>query len=1138
MTHLSDRLISASVRHPRVVIACAALAAAAGAFQLARMPVDAIPDLSDPQIVVFADWPGHSPLEIEEQLTRAVAARLGGVERVKTVRTSSESGFCMISVLLDEGADPAPVRARVAERLSALTGLPDGVVPRLAPDATALGQILWYTLEDPGRDPAELRSIHDSLVRPQLASVGGVAEVAPVGGYVREFQVHVDPERLRLLDVSLGQVAAALASSGAAGGSSISHGERDYVVRGTTWAASVEEIESTVVDARAKAPVLLGQVARVRMGPAPRRAFLEKDGAEAVGGVVVVQRGQDPLAVGEAVKRRIAALGPGLPHGVRIVPFYDRGRLVHSAIGTLQRTLLEEICACALMVVLLLGHLRSSLVVIAAALTAVLLAFLAMGAAGIPANLMSLAGIAIAVGVLTDSAVVMTENAHARLQRHPAASAAERRVIALDACLAVGRPLLFSVFVALLSFLPVLALTGLEGRMFRPLALTKTFALAGVALLSVTLVPALIPLLVRGRLRAERESRLVRAAAEVYRPALEFLFERPWWIACSFALLAGAGLHLYPRLGSEFSPPLDEGTIVDMPVSAPGVSLAEAERDVLRRDALIRTLPEVQIVVGKAGRAETATDPAPLEMIETTIALRERGDWPARRLPAETFAVAARAALGDGADPARPQAVAESAERRFDAAVRAALARDAAADVEAIADVALAQAVDAAAADRGVAPRPGWAVRRPALSRKSTADLLRELDGMLQMPGWTNVWTQPIVNRVEMLSTGIRTQVGVKVFGQRLDQIHRVGAEVASILRSIPGAADVVADQIVTQPYLEARLDRAAAAVAGITPAQFEETLSTAVAGRVAGSTLLEGRPAPIRVRYAGPYAGGVDELAGLPVATRPFVPAGRVASLKPGSGPSAIRGEDGELVSYVQLNVRGRDLAGFVEEAKARLRAHLAVPMGVRLEWGGEYEHEVHARDTLRFVLPLVIACILAILYWTWHDVGDALLLFLTVPGALIGGLVVQRLCAFHFSVPVWIGYVTCFGFATGTGIIMLVYLREAIERRGGLGGIASLEELRAAVLEGAVQRLRPKLLTEGIIVLSLVPLLWSTGTGSELLRPIAAPVLGGILVADELIDLSIPALFFWVRRSRWLALERGFASPARNACPSTSRC
>ncbi len=1074
-----DAVIAWSIRRRGLVVAAAALIACAGAASLFRIPVDVIPDLSENQVIVFADWPGHAPQEVEDQVTSVLTSKLSGLSQLTSVRGTSEFNFAMVSLIFEEGTQLRDARARVLERLPAAgAGLPAGVTPVLAPDANELGQIYWYTLEGGGQDLGELRALQDSYVRPQLAAVPGVAEVASVGGSVREYQIAVDPERLRSLGIPLGEVVAAV-------------------------------------------------------GPAPRRSILEKDGAEAVGGVVLMQQGENPLAVTARIRARVDALQAGLPAGTRIAPFYQRTRLVGAALDTLRRTLLEEIAVCVVMVLLVLGHVRSALVVVLTLPVAVLASFACMWLFGVPSNIMSLAGIAIAIGVLADSAIVMTENAHARL--HASAEGGvvrgDQREVALRACLRVGRPLFFSVLITMVSFLPVLALGGMEGRLFRPLALTKLFALAAAAVLAVTLVPALIPTFVRGRLRGEERNPLVRSVAAVYRPMLCFLLERPGWVLASLCAVLAAGALLFPRLGSEFMPALDEGAILEMPVTAPGIALEEAGRDLGVRDAILRSLPEVESVVGKVGRAETATDPAPVEMIETAIALKPRDEWPERALPRETFLAAAARALPQDAAKEELVRIADAAQIRFDARLRP-LARSPGANLEEIADAALAEAISAAARERGLAAETGRPLSRPFLARKTKGELTRELDAMLQMPGWTNVWTQPIAARVDMLATGIRTQVGVKVLGQDLRSVQSVADAVAAVLREVPGAADVAADQLVGQPQLEVRLDREAAAREGISPGALEEAIEVAIAGKVAGVTLEGRRRIPLRVRYARDFRQDPDALSRVLVGEHPPVPLARVASVRIAEGASMIRSENGLLASYVQLNVRDRDLGSFVADAQVAVAARVRLPPGTALEWGGQYAHQLSARRTLALVLPAVLALIFLILYWTWSDVADALLLMLAVPGALVGGLVFQWLCGFPFSVAVWVGYIACFGLATETGIIMLVYLREAVEQRGGLAAIGSAAELRTAVLEGAVQRLRPKLLTEGVIVLSLLPMLWADGAGAEILRPMSAPVLGGILVADEVIDLSIPVLFYWLRKARLPCLR----APARLAGQRTA--
>ncbi|MBX3472140.1 MAG: efflux RND transporter permease subunit [Planctomycetes bacterium] len=1280
-----ERVIAFSVANRAVVLLVTLALALWGVHALRRTPIDAIPDLSENQVIVFTDWPGRSPQEIEDQVTYPLSVNLQGLAGVKAVRSTSEFNYSMVNVIFDEGVGFYFARDRVLERLStASTFLPPGVVPYLAPDATALGQIFWYTVEGP-LDPGELRSIQDWYVRYQLNAVPGVAQVASVGGFVQAYQVDVDPHKLRAYGVTLGQVFEAVArSNSAVGGDVLVKGGAEYLIRGDGWLRGTDDIASIVITERDGVPVFVRHVASVQLGPEPRRAALEKQG-EAVGGVVLMRFGENPLEVTRRVKEKIAALQPGLPPGVRIVPFYDRTPLIEGAIATLRRTLLEEMAVASLMVFLVLFHLRSSIVICATLPLSVLLSFIAMHHLGVPSNIMSLSGIAISIGVLLDAGIVMTESAYTRL--HEAAGGGpvtgDTRPVVLRACKLVGRPLFFSVLIMLVSFLPVFALEGIEGRMFRPLALTKTFALVGVAILAVTVVPALLPTFVRGRLRSEQESWVVRSVAEVYRPVLAWLLRRPRVVALCFAALLGLGLNLAPKLGREFMPPLDEGSIMDMPVTIPSASVSRAADDLAARDALLRRLPEVDLVVGKAGRAETPTDPSPVDMVETVITLRPRDHWPRRGVEYEAVLAAARAAVGEEhgndvamdaavafdrfarelslrrleehapalglvllrglvddllagraapdldrgvvarrlADPWGPRLaagpleweVAEAAReaarvvtaslggddarallvrppgplealaaplRQLVAAPRPTLEaslfasltarRDAALteqvrrlewELEDRAPAALREALEAAAAARGLVAAPA-APSSLSLRRKSKQELVQELDSIAQVPGWANIWTQPIINRVDMLATGVRTMIGVKVFGGDLDTIQRVADRVAEVLRGVPGAVDVFPDQIVGERYLEVVIDRERAARYGVAVQEVQDTIEVALGGRRV-TTAIGGPPAPAggAVRPGHEAAGRTDGRRRLPVRVRYArdlredeaqvrrilvsgsagvqVPLGEVADVRVVQGPSMIKSEDGLLRAYVQLNVRDRDVIGFVDEARRVVEDEVVakgLPQGVYLEWSGQFEHQVRARERLTLIVPLVVFLIFVILYLTYQDLGDALLMMLAVPGALVGGLIFQALFDVSFSVAVWVGYIACFGLATETGIIMLVYLREAIERRGGLANIATVDELEAAVLEGAVQRLRPKLLTEGTTILGLVPMLMAEGVGAEVMRPMAAPVLGGVLLADEVIDVFIPVIFFWYRRRRWERLQAERAAAQADALEVTA--
>jgi Cu(I)/Ag(I) efflux system membrane protein CusA/SilA len=1281
-----DFLIAFSVRNRALVLGAFAIVAALGARALLETPVDALPDLSENQVIVFADWMGRSPREVEDQVTHPLTVTLEGLRGVKTVRSSSEFNFAMIDVIFEENVGLQAARATILERLaSSAAALPPGVVPYLAPDASAVGQIFWYTLEGDGYDLAQLRSTQDWYVRYQLTAVPGVAQVASVGGHLRELQVDVDPGRLAALGVTLGQVVDAVSKANASAGGQVLHENgAEYLIRVVGWAKNLEDVGAAVVAMREGVPILVKEAATLQFGPAPRRSVLERDGRETVGGVVLMRQGENPLEVTRRVKARIADLSPGLPPGVRIVPFYDRTRLIEGALGTLVRTLLEEIAIASIVVILILGHARSALVVCLALPAAVLVSFLFMGLLGVPSNIMSLSGIAISIGVLVDAAIVMVENATTTLRaRHgPVNVGGDTSEDVIAACRTVGRPLFFAVAIIIVSFLPVFALGGTEGKLFRPLAFTKTFALAGVLVFTATVVPALLPSLLRGRLRADDESWLVRSVKDVYRPVLTWLLPRPRLCLWLLFVLVLVGVELAPRLGREFMPPLDEGTILEMPTSIARTSIEQAGEDLRFRDSVLRTFPEVASVVGKAGRADTPTDPAPPEMIETMINLLPHELWPRRGAdPALVERVAgwAEARLAEigvvagGKGLAHDAAVAAinsfdascrdllNARRRedrplFEAQLVAGVVQDMAhviaargrlqralttddlnalvaelgprhgrwlaetTSVEEVSSIAreavpflvvhglverdtpdllglpggsllesweelretlgfspdtferrlvvatdarrerlhdaarrraepelaerasgrLARALvegtcDAARAAHALLREPSEGERvvvaqelekdalgSLVLHRKQKDELVREMDATLAVPGWGNIWTQPIVNRVDMLATGVRSTVGVKVSGGDLETVQEVSRRVAEVLKKVPGAVDVFPDQVTGKSYIEIVPDRVRAARLGVNVADVNEAIEVALGGRPL-SLVVDG-PArfPVRVRYTRDARQSIEAVRKVLVmgsveGARAQVPLAEIARVEVVEGPSVIRTENGLLRSYVQLNVHGRDTVGFVEEARRSVLAAVQLPKGVFLEWSGEFEAQLRARRTLKIVLPLVLAIILVVLQLTFRDRVDTLLTSLAVPGAMAGGVIFQALWGIPFSVAVWIGYIACFGLATETGIIMLIYLREALARRGGVAALASEAEVDDAVLEGAVQRLRPKLLTEAVIVLGLVPMLWAHGTGSEILRPMAVPVLGGILFADEVIDLFLPVFFAWFQKRRW---------------------
>ncbi len=1329
----------------------------------------------------------------------------------------------MINVIFEDGVDFLTARDQVARRLPQAQGeLPTGVVPRLGPDAAATGQIFWYTVEGPGHDLGRLRTVQDWYIRPQLASVPGVAEVASVGGHVSEYIVEIDPRRLRAYDMTLSEVIQTISHSNeTTSGGVITKAHAEYVVRGAggfgrptsdstagndlNSASVIRDLEDVVLSRPESRTLRVADVAKVSLGPGPRRGVLEKDGNEVVGGVVLMREGENALEVTRRIQLKIQELRPSLPSGVRLVPFYDRTPLIRSAIGTVTGTLIEAILTATICVLIVLLHFRTSFIIALTLPLAALASFAIMwvlrylGIADIQTNIMSLAGIAVSIGVLVDSSIVVAENVMHRLKEQFGDSrvTGDVRGIVLDACRTVGRPIFFSVVIMLLSFLPVFALGGIEGKMFRPMAFTKCFALAVVAILAVTLVPALCTVFIRGRLRGEMDSWVVRGVVSAYRPMLGYALAHPaaivWFIGLTFvlglaplgnrlalwttvavAVVAGlltaqriytrafaVGLilvalvaqHFITPLGYEPITPLDEGMVMDMPITVPWVSLAQAADDLKARDMVFCRFPEVDMVVGKAGRAETPTDPAPLDMIETMVNFRPQEHWPRRKLRPVDAERLARMALDNlrgarfiddaaradedvlineavmAALPAFDAQMREYAYQRFREFERQVghllirfgqaqlaeifrengtlnrqldsvdfvrlgepaprdfplqLARDLTAE-----DVAqLAHETVRAMKELGYIPadsdplryRPGllsrvassvgklfkgtapdlfahlrealidkrhrlWSDftdalsdelarraaavyarlileelvlrtsvsdstllthvqqrrrlrveapqeasanhhhgkltpaeertamvhmgmvmvaspdhhhqhRRPPplpvirhlalermqedLTRRFLAELeLRpverselagfggELDRAMQMPGWVNVWTMPIQNRVDMLSTGVNTAIGVRVLGRRLEDVVRASEDVAAALAKLPGASNVLADRLRGKGYLEIQPDRRRAALRGVRVADINEIVEVALGGKVVTQLIQDRERYPVRIRYSRASRADAEAIAGLPVpvwakdkSAANYVSLSDVAHIRIAEGPATIKSENGLLRNYVRLNVRGRNAAEFVEEARRVVANEVELPPGVYLEWTGQFEHEERARQRLLLILPLTIGLIFVVLYMTYRDLADAALIMLAVPGALAGGLFAQWLFGYKFSVTVWVGYIACFGMATATAIIMLVYLREALARAGGISALTE-DKLRQVVMEGAVQRLRPKLLTECTMVLGLAPLLWSTGVGADVLKPMVVPVLGGILIADEVIDLFLPVLFYWVRRRRLAALH-----------------
>jgi len=1041
-------LIDWSLRNRFLVAALAILVTGWGIWAVWNTPVDAIPDLSENQVIVYADWEGRSPQEVEDQVTYPLSTNLQGLAGVKEVRASSMFGFSLLTVIFDDKIDNYFARTRVLERLSFLQSqLPAGVTPQLGPDATGLGWVYQYYLKvDPAKAPsggydlATLRSLQDFFVRYQLAAVEGVAEVASLGGFVRQYQVAVDSGKMRQAGVTLREVMDALANSNInVGGKVIEENGMEFVVRGIGLVNSIDDLKRIAVRTVNGLPIYLQDIAEISLGGDFRRGALDVEGREAVGGIVVMRTGENAMKVIERVKEQIARIAPSLPPGISIEPFYDRSQLIDRTIDTLRHALMEEIILVTLAHVIFLWHFRSILIVTVPLPVSILISFILMKEFGITSNIMSLAGIAIAIGVLVDAGIVMTENVirhceEAERRKGGSLTPRERLGVVHDAAHQVGRPIFFAMAIIVLAFLPVFALSGQEGKLFRPLAFTKTFAMAGATIIGVTLVPVLCTWLVRGPFREESANVVMRFLMAIYRPVLGWALRHGKLVlAAAGALLIAAAL-LATRIGSEFMPPLNEGSLLFMPVLLPSTSLTEVKRITAWQDRVIKSLPEVESVAGKLGRADTATDPAPIEMVETTIMLKPPSQW------------------------------------------------------------------------------------RPGMTKDK---IIAELSEKLSLiPGYVPGFLQPIENRLLMLSTGIRAQVGVKILGSDLNTIQKVAYDIEALVRKIPGASGVAASRVQGKPYVEILPDRLSLARYGLTIRDVMDVVEIGLGG-LNVSTTIEGRARyPIQLRLERSEREDISKIGDILIPTKDgySVPLGQVATVRRASGPSEIASEDGLLRVFVQSNVAGRDLGGFVQEVQKQIAAHLHLPPGVTIKWSGQYESQLRAQHTLMIVVPVVIFVIFILLTMVFRSAGEAAHVILAVPFALTGGLFLQYVLGYNFSVAVWIGYIALFGTAIQTGVVMVVYLEETLQRRRAAraaeGVPFSLDDLRGAVMEGAMLRLRPKVMTVSTVVASLLPIMWSVRTGAEVMKPLAAPVIGGMLSSLVHILVVTPVIFYWLRR------------------------
>ncbi|HWA12814.1 MAG TPA: efflux RND transporter permease subunit [Burkholderiales bacterium] len=1032
-----ERLIRWSLRNRLLVLLASLLLAAWGGYSLLQTPLDAIPDLSDVQVIVKTTYPGQAPRVVEDQVTYPLTTTMMSVPGAKTVRGYSFFGDSYVYVLFEDGTDLYWARSRVLEYLNQVQGrLPPNARPAIGPDATGVGWIYEYALVDrSGRhDLAQLRSLQDWFLKYELKSVPNVAEVATVGGMVRQYQIVLDPDRMRALRVPQEAIVRAVReANGEAGGAVLELGEAEYMVRATGYLRSLDDFRAIPVALGANAtPVFLGDVARVQVGPEIRRGIAELDGeGEVVGGVIVMRSGGNALETIRLVEARLAQLKAGLPEGVEVVPVYDRSGLILRAVDTLKARLVEEFAVVALVCVLFLWHLRSALVAIVTLPLGVLAAFAVMHQQGINANIMSLGGIAIAIGAMVDAAVVMIENAHKRLEawRHAhgsEAQGAERLQLIGDAAVEVGPALFFSLLVITLSFVPVFALQAQEGRLFAPLAYTKTCAMAAAAGLSVTLIPVLMAAFIRGRIADESRNPLNRLLIAMYRPAIGIVLRFPVPTLLVAALLAAASLYPLRHLGTEFMPPLDEGDLLYMPSALPGLSAAKAAELLQQTDRIIKQFPEVKSVFGKMGRAETATDPAPLEMMETTIQFKPRGQW-----------------------------------------------------------------------------RPGMTTQR----------LIAEMDAALKVPGLANVWVQPIRNRIDMLATGIKSPVGIKVSGPDLAVIEDVGRRIEAVVRGVPGASSVLAERLSGGRYIEVRVDRRQSARYGLSVAAVQEVVSGAIGGENIGETVEGLERYPINVRYPRELRDSVPRLRDLPIVTAAgaTIPLGAVAQVEIVDGPPMLRSENARPSGWVYVDIRDRDLGSFVEEARRRVAAEVKLPPGYSVAWSGQFEYLQRAAERMKVVVPVTLAIIFLLLFLAFRRIGEALLIMATLPFALGGGVWLLYLLGHDLSVASAVGFIALAGVAAEFGVVMLVYLDHAVARSGGRP-----EGLRDAVIEGAVLRVRPKAMTVAVIVAGLMPIMVGGGTGSEVMQRIAAPMVGGMITAPLLSMLVLPAAYYLLHRGR----------------------
>ena len=1040
-----NKVIEWSLRNQLLVTVGLVLAILAGVWAVRGTRIDAIPDLSDVQVIIFTEYSGQAPQVVEDQVTYPITTKMLAVPYAKVVRGYSFFGFSFVYVIFEDGTDLYWARSRVLEYLSGLASeLPPGVSPQLGPDATGVGWAFMYVLNSDRHSLAELRSFQDFYLKYGLSSVEGVSEVASIGGFVRQYQVEVDPVRLRAYGVTLQKVRTAIQRSNVeVGGRLVEMSEREFMVRGRGYIKEVRDLENVVLgSAPGGVPILLKEVANVTIGPEIRRGLADWNGeGETVGGIVVVRWGADTLSTIARVKERLAELEAGLPEEVEISVAYDRTGLIERSIETLTHTLIEESIVVALVCLVFLFHFRSAFVAIVSIPVSILLAFVIMRLQGLGANIMSLGGIAISIGVLVDAAVIMVENAHKHYEEWRGKRS--HFEIILRSAQEVGPTLFFTLLVITVSFLPIFTLEAQEGRLFKPLAFTKTYAMGLSAIVAVTVVPVLMFWFVRGRIFSEKRHPVSRLLRFLYTPVLNLALRWRWLVIVAMVIVLLATLIPLQRIGSEFMPPLWEGDLLYMPTTFPGISITKARELLQQTDKIIRSFPEVESVIGKVGRAETATDPAPLSMIETTIILKDPAEW------------------------------------------------------------------------------------RPGLTKD---DLIAELDAAIQFPGLTNAWTMPIKTRIDMLSTGIKTPVGIKVGGSDLRELERIAKEIEAVVKPLPGTLSAYAERVMGGSYLDFDIDREAAARFGLTVGDIQDVMQSAVGGMNVSWTVEGLERYPINVRYP-------RELRDSPVALREIlvatpigghVPLGQLADIRLRQGPPGIKSENARPNAWVYVDLRGIDVGSWVERARREVAEQVELPAGYTIFWSGQYEYMQRAKARLLLIVPLTLALIFLILYFHTKSIVKTAIVLSAIPFSLVGSIWLLDLLDYNWSIAVWVGVIALAGLAAETGVVMLLYLDIAYERWKADGRMATYADLAAAVDHGAVQRIRPKMMTVAATFFSLVPILWATGTGSDVMRRIAAPMVGGVFTSFLAELVVFPAIYFiW----RAIKLEKGPLFPTSEA-------